>query len=104
MKGLLQWFKSSTKMKRWILLILIGIILACYGLAKILVMKEISFNEVGEIVLIFVVGFVAIVLGLVFLSKRTLEVLIESTDERMDNKKKNRNTNKCNTKGTKKSS
>ena len=87
MKGLLQWFKSSTKMKRWIFLILIGIILTCYGLAEILVMKEMSFNEVGKIVLIFVVGFVSIVLGLIFLNKRTLEVLIESTDERMDNKK-----------------
>ena len=50
-------------------------------------MKEMSFNEVGKIVLIFVVGFVSIVLGLIFLSKRTLEVLIESTDERMENKK-----------------
>ena len=61
--------------------------LACYGLAKILVMKEISFTEVGQVVVIFVIGFLAIVLGLIFLNKRTLEVLIESTDERMENKK-----------------
>lgn len=87
MSGLMQWFKSSNKMKRWIFLILIGIILACYGLAKILVMKEISFTEVGQVVVIFVIGFLAIVLGLIFLNKRTLEVLIESTDERMENKK-----------------
>ena len=87
MSGLMQWFKSSNKMKRWMLLILIGIILACYGLAKILVMKEISFGEVGQVVTIFVIGFVSIVLGLVFLNKRTLEVLIESTDDRMENKK-----------------
>lgn len=87
MSGLMQWFKSSNKMKRWIFLILIGIILACYGLAKILVMKEISFTEVGQVVVIFVLGFLAIVLGLIFLNKRTLEVLIESTDERMENKK-----------------
>ena len=86
MNGFLQWFKSGNKMKRWIVLILIGIMLACYGLAEILVMKEISFQEVGKIVLTFVVGFVSIVLGLVFLNKRTLEVLIESTDERMENK------------------
>ena len=86
MKGLLQWFKASNKMKRWIFLILIGIILACYGLAEILVMKEISFLEVGKVVAIFVVGFVSIVLGLVFLNKRTLEVLIESTDDRMENR------------------
>ena len=87
MNGFMQWFKSSNKMKRWIFLILIGILLACYGLAKILVMKEISFQEVGKVVVIFVLGFVSIVLGLVFLNKRTLEVLIESTDERMENKK-----------------
>ena len=87
MNGLMQWFKSSNKMKRWIFLILVGIMLACYGLAKILVMKEISFTEVGQVVVVFVIGFLAIVLGLIFLNKRTLEVLIESTDERMENKK-----------------
>ena len=87
MNGFMHWFKSSTKMKRWIFLILIGIILCCYGIAEILVMKEISFQEVGKVVAIFVVGFVAIVIGLVYINKRTLEVLIESTDERMENKK-----------------
>ena len=87
MNGFMHWFKSSTKMKRWIFLILIGIILCCYGIAEILVMREISFQEVGKVVAIFVVGFVAIVVGLVYINKRTLEVLIESTDERMENKK-----------------
>ncbi len=87
MKGFMHWFKSSNKMKRWMFLILIGILLACYGLAEIIVMKEISFQEVGKVVAIFVVGFIAIVLGLIFLNKRTLEVLIEATDERMENKK-----------------
>ncbi len=87
MSGFMHWFKSSTKMKRWIFLILIGIILCCYGIAEILVLKEISFQEVGKVVAIFVVGFVAIVVGLIYINKRTLEVLIESTDERMENKK-----------------
>ena len=87
MNGFMHWFKSSTKMKRWIFLILIGIILCCYGIAEILIMKEISFQEVGKVVAIFVVGFVSIVIGLVYINKRTLEVLIESTDERMENKK-----------------
>ncbi len=86
MNGFMQWFKSSSRMKRWMCLILIGIILACYGLAEILVMKEISFQEVGKVIVVFVIGFVSIVLGLIFLNKRTLEVLIESTDERMENR------------------
>ena len=83
----MQWFKSCNKMKRWMFLIVIGILLACYGLAEILVMKEISFEEVGKVIVIFVLGFISIVLGLIFLNKRTLEVLIESTDNRMENKK-----------------
>ena len=87
MKGFMQWFKASNKMKRWIFLILIGILLACYGLAEVLVMKEISFEEVGKVVVIFVLGFISIILGLIFLNKRSLEVLIEATDERMENKK-----------------
>ena len=87
MNGFMQWFKSSSKMKRWMFLILIGIILACYGMAKVLVLKEISFEEVGKIIVIFVIGFLAIVLGLIFLNKRTLEILVETTDDRMENKK-----------------
>ena len=87
MSGFMHWFKANTKMKRWVLLILIGIILCCYGIAEILVLKEISFQEVGKIVAIFVVGFVAIVIGLIYINKRTLEVLIEATDERMENRK-----------------
>ena len=87
MKGFMQWFRSSSKMKRWMLLILIGIVLTCYGMAEVLVMKEMSFQEVGKVVAIFVVGFLSIIIGLVCLNKRTLEVLVESTDERMENKK-----------------
>lgn len=87
MKGFLHWFKSSNKMKRWMLLILLGIILSCYGLAEILVMKEISFKEVAKVVAIFVIGFISIITGLIYLNKRTLEVLIESTDKRMENRK-----------------
>ena len=87
MKGFLDWFKSSTKMKRWIFLILVGIILTCYGMAQIIVSKEVSFISMGEIIITFVIGFTCIILGLIFANKRTLEVLIEATDERMENRK-----------------
>ena len=44
MNGFMQWFKSSNKMKRWMFLILIGIILMCYGIAETLILKE-KFEE-----------------------------------------------------------
>ena len=89
MNGLLQWFKSSAKMKRWMILIVIGIILACYGIAQVLVydIVDATITAIGKIVITFVIGFTCIVLGLIFLNKRTLEVLVESTDDRMANKK-----------------
>ena len=66
MNGFIQWFESKSKLKRWMFLILIGIILMCYGIAEILVLKEMSFSELAKIIVIFVIGFVAIVLGLIF--------------------------------------
>ena len=86
MNGFIKWFDSKSKLKRWMFLILIGIILMCYGTAEILVLKEMSFSELAKIVVIFVIGVMAIVFGLIFLNKRTLEILIESTDDRMNDK------------------
>ncbi len=87
MKGFLKWFNNNSKMKRWMFLILLGIILTCFGIAEVLVLEDMSFQKVGVIILIFVVGFVLAVTGLVGLNKRTLEVLVESTDGRMQNRK-----------------
>ena len=86
MNSFMEWFKASNKMKRWMFLIVVGILLTCYGLSEVLVTKEMSFQELAKVIIVFVIGFVAIVLGLIFLNKRTLEVLIESTDERMENR------------------
>ena len=86
MNGLIKWFDSKSKLKRWMFLILIGVILMCYGTAEILVLKEMSFSELAKIIVTFVIGVVAIVLGLIFLNKRTLEILIEYTDDRMNDK------------------
>lgn len=87
MNGFMQWFKSSSKLKRWMIVILIGILLICYGIAKILVLKEMSFSQLAKIVLIFVIGVLSTVWGLISFNKRTLEILIESTDDRMNDKK-----------------
>ena len=87
MKGVWHWLKSSSKMKRWIFLILIGIVLTCYGIAKILVQKEMEFIDAGKVIITFVVGFTCIVLGLIFLNKRNMELFIEATDDRMKHKK-----------------
>ena len=92
MKGIWHWLKSSSKMKRWIFLVLLGIVLTCYGISNILVQKEMRFIDIGKVIVTFVIGFTCIVLGLIFLNKRNMELFIEATDERMQ-KKKNVNVN-----------
>lgn len=87
MKGLLEWFKSNTKIKRWIFTILVGVVLACFGISKILVTKELGIEDLVQIVISFVIGFTLIVLGTISLQKRTLEVLIEASDDRLKEKK-----------------
>ena len=86
MNGIIKWFDSKSKLKRWMLIILIGITLVCYGTAEILVLKEMSFGELAKIIVTFVIGVIAVVSGLVGFNKRTLEILIESTDDRMNDK------------------
>ena len=87
MKGFFNWFKQSAKMKRWVFVILVGMFLTCYGIANVLVPKEVSFEEIIRIVVVFVIGFICMIMGLVFCQKRTLEILVEETDERMCKKK-----------------
>lgn len=91
MKGFFRWFKNNAKMKRWMLIIFIGIVLACVGISKIMVAKTISFVGVGKVIVLFVAGFTMIIIGLVYSQKRVLEILVEDTDYRMDDGTKERN-------------
>ena len=87
MKGFFTWFNSKAKMKRWMLLILVGILLCCYGMAEIFTSKEMQFSELAKIVVIFVVGFICIISSVVSMQKRTLEMLVADADNRAVEKK-----------------
>lgn len=80
MKGFFEWFKSNTKIKRWIFLILIGIILLCYAISNIIVTEELSFSQIGKIAVSFVIGFLCTIIGIIYIQKRTLEILVEDTN------------------------
>lgn len=89
MNGFFKWFKSGAKIKRWIFLMIVGIVLVCYGMAKILVTNEMGFKELAEIVLMFVTGFTFAIISIIFIQKRTLEILVEESDTReLENKSK----------------
>ena len=83
MKGFLEWFKSSSKMKRWMFLILLGVVSICFAINKILVMNKIEkVQDIIIIIVCFVIGFLAVIFGLIHMNKRTLELLVKETDKR----------------------
>ena len=82
MKKFLKWFTSEAKIKRWILLILIGMVLVCYGIAQILVTEEMSIKELIKIAICFIIGFTVTVLATICIQKRTLEMLVQESDTR----------------------
>ena len=93
MKGFIEWFRPNARIKRWIFLILVGIILACYGISTIIVKEESERLQLLLIIFSFILGFTCIVIGIVFLQKRTMEMLIESTDSRVKNNRNHININ-----------
>lgn len=92
MKVFFKWFKSNTKIKRWILLIIIGVLLCCYGMAEVLTSKQMEFIDFARIAVIFVLGFIFIVYSIIAIQKRTLEILVENSDKRSNDETSNLKT------------
>ena len=70
MKSFLEWFKASTKVKRWIFLILVGIVLVCYAFSQVLTMDVVQVSEVVKIVVEFVIRFYICYFGNYIYSKK----------------------------------
>ena len=93
MLGIFKWFKSGTRMKRWMFIILVGIILVCYGIATIMNMQNLSTLKLIMTIAISIVGFMMVIIGIIYSQKRVLELLIEDTDDRITDNKKNKDVN-----------
>ena len=78
MKKFFKWFKNSTKIKRWLFLIIIGMILVCFGFSKIQAQEQLKIIDLLQIVITFVAGFVCFVVGIIYIQRRTLEIALET--------------------------
>lgn len=67
---------------------LIGIVLVCYGIAKVLVTDEMGFRELAKIILVFVLGFTFTIISIICIQRRTLEILEESDTRDLEDKSK----------------
>lgn len=84
MKNFLNWFKNSTKIKRWMFLILVGIVLTCFGFSKLLTSEKLELGDLLQIIITFVAGFTCFVLGIIYIQRRNLELLIEQNNINVD--------------------
>lgn len=82
MKGFFRWFKSGAKIKRWVVLVLVGIVLVCYGISTLLNGKTLDTIDVIRIAASFVSGFTLSIIAIIHMQKRMLEILVEESDTR----------------------
>lgn len=84
MNGFFRWFKNSYKMKRWLLLCIIGIFLILFGLSDVMSHKTLDIYQLLEVIFSFVLGFTSLIISIVYMQKRILEILVEQSDTRKD--------------------
>ncbi len=77
-------------MKRWMFLILIGMLVAFYGVAKVIEGEgggRLDFLPLTKYIICFVIGFVFVIIGIIHIQKRTLEIFVQETDDRIADEK-----------------
>ena len=84
MKKFLKWLKRNIGVGFWLLIAIIGMLLACYGFAQVLVLERLEIIDIAKIAGTFVAGFVFFILGLSFMQKKLLasKVTYERTEKK----------------------
>lgn len=67
--------------------------LLCYGIARIMTIQEMEILNLVMTIAISIIGFMLVIIGIIYSQKRVLELLVEDTDDRMGEKKKGVNVN-----------
>lgn len=73
MKKFLKKLKRRLKIALWLGLAIVGMLLACYGFAQVIVLERLEIIDIIKIVATFVAGFVCFILGVAFMQKRLLD-------------------------------
>lgn len=77
MNNFFEWFSSGLKLKRWFLLILIGVFLISYSTANYLISDELSIPKLILYGILFVIGFCAVIMSFVMSQRRILQAIAE---------------------------
>ena len=81
MKKFWKKLKRRLRVIAWLLLAIIGMVLACYGFAQVIVLERLEVVDIIKIVATFVAGFVCFILGVTFMQKRILDSVVAEDEE-----------------------
>lgn len=79
MNALKEWMKTGLGIKRWILLIMCGIGAMVYSISTIIVENTPEISEIVWMIILFILGFIGVVYGIIAIQRRTLEIFVESS-------------------------
>ena len=87
MTSFFEWFKNKAKIKRWLLVILIGVLFVSYSISKVIVLNVLSLTDILIMIISGVFGILIIIYGLIRIQKRSLEIFIEANGVNYQNLK-----------------
>lgn len=78
MNNFKDWFGSGLKIKRWLVLVLIGTIVLGYGFANMKLSTQLSVHNILSTMLLFIIGLISVVFGFMMAQRRILQAVAEA--------------------------
>lgn len=78
MNNIIEWFGSGLKLKRYFLLIIAGVAILSYSIAKFISSEELQLMELVVCIVCFVLGFTSVIMSFVLSQRRILKSIAEA--------------------------
>lgn len=78
MNNLFEWLSPGLKLKRWFLLLIIGVLMLSASIAKFMASEALQLEELFKCILMFAFGFASIIMSFVMAQRRILQAIAEA--------------------------
>lgn len=78
MNNMKDWLGSGLKIKRWLLLVIVGTIVLSYGISNMKLSAQLNVHSIIITMLLFIIGIVAVVVGFIMAQRRIIQALAEA--------------------------
>ncbi|MBQ6860928.1 MAG: YvcK family protein [Clostridia bacterium] len=78
MNNLFEWLSPGLKLKRWFFLLIVGVMLLSFSIAKFISSETLAMKELLSCILMFTVGFASIIMSYIMSQRRILQAIAEA--------------------------